>query len=133
MAKLYCHVYGRIKTGFGLVIGFIDHLLVVSTINYNTVTDVHATKHSTLISSVYLHYPSRNYNTVAIKVSLNHTLPILLYYSTYNIFKSHVKFSQADFLYPCILFELTACLLVRVLLLLLLLVTALYALGLSLT
>jgi hypothetical protein len=33
------------------------------------------------------------------KVSLNCTLPISLCYSTHKVFKSHVKSSQADFLY----------------------------------
>jgi hypothetical protein len=51
----YCHVYSWLKTGFGLAIGFIDHLQVVTTNKYNTVTDFHTTKHFTLIPSVYLH------------------------------------------------------------------------------
>jgi hypothetical protein len=34
---------------FGLVIGFINHLQVVTTTKYNTVTDFHTTNHSTLI------------------------------------------------------------------------------------
>jgi hypothetical protein len=98
-----------LKTGFGLVIGFINHLRVVTTNNYYTITDLHTTKHSTLLSSIYLHKSSRIYNTV----SLNHTLPISLSYSTHKIFKSHVKSSQADFLYSSVLLvpihsELTA-------------------------
>jgi hypothetical protein len=43
-----------------------------------------------------------------------------LHYTTHNSFKSHVKSPQADFLYSSVLIELTACLLVRVLLPLLL-------------
>jgi hypothetical protein len=31
------------ETGFGLVIGFINHSQVVTTINYNTVTNFHST------------------------------------------------------------------------------------------
>jgi hypothetical protein len=58
--------------------------------------------YSTLISSVYLHQSSRIYNTGTIKVSLNHTLPISLCYSTHKAFKSHVKFSQADRLYSSV-------------------------------
>jgi hypothetical protein len=46
------------ETGFGLVIGFINRLQVVTTNNYNTVPDLHATKHSTLIFSAYLHLSS---------------------------------------------------------------------------
>jgi hypothetical protein len=42
------------KTRFGLVIGFIDHLQDVSTINYYTLAALH-NLHSTLISSGYLH------------------------------------------------------------------------------
>jgi hypothetical protein len=75
-----------LKSDFGLVIGFTDQLQVVTTINCNNVPDFHSRKHSTLISSVYLHLPSRIYNTGTTKVSLNHTLPISLYYSTRKIF-----------------------------------------------
>jgi hypothetical protein len=45
-------------TGFGLVIGFINHSQIVTTINYNIVPDFYTTKHSTLIFSVYLHSSS---------------------------------------------------------------------------
>jgi hypothetical protein len=41
--------------GFGLVIEFIDHLHVATTIKYDVVSDFHTTEHSTLLSSVYLH------------------------------------------------------------------------------
>jgi hypothetical protein len=37
----YFQVSQTPKMGFGLVNGFIDHLQVVTTINYNTVTDLH--------------------------------------------------------------------------------------------
>jgi hypothetical protein len=43
------------KNGVRMVIGFIYNLQVLTTINYNIVPDFHTTKHSTLISSVYLH------------------------------------------------------------------------------
>jgi hypothetical protein len=46
---LLLHVWVRIGNWF------IGYLQVVTTNNYNTVTDFHTTKHSTLISSVYLH------------------------------------------------------------------------------
>jgi hypothetical protein len=32
----YCHVYQWLRRGFGLVIGFINNLQVVTTINYYT-------------------------------------------------------------------------------------------------
>jgi hypothetical protein len=51
----YSHVYQLLKMGFGLVIGFIGYLQVVTTTNYTTLTDFHTTKHSTLLSSVHLH------------------------------------------------------------------------------
>jgi hypothetical protein len=34
---LYCHVYGLLKMGFELVIGFINHFKVVTAINYYTI------------------------------------------------------------------------------------------------
>jgi hypothetical protein len=43
------------EDGFSFVTGFINHPQVVTTYNYNTVTDFHTTKHSMLLSSVYLH------------------------------------------------------------------------------
>jgi hypothetical protein len=104
---LYCHVSRELKTGFGLVIGFIGYLQVVTTNNYNIIADLHTTKHSTLLSSVYLHYFSRIYNTGTIKDSLNHT-PNTLHYSAHKVFRSHVKSSQADFLYSSVLLQLTA-------------------------
>jgi hypothetical protein len=36
--------------GFGLVNRFIDHLLVVTTSNYNSIADFHTTNHCTLSS-----------------------------------------------------------------------------------
>jgi hypothetical protein len=75
-------------SSFGLVIGFIDHLQVLTTSNYNTVADFHFTNHSTLIFSVYFHWSSLSIswqwtnNMETVKVSLNYTLTVLLYYST---------------------------------------------------
>jgi hypothetical protein len=37
----YCHVYGWLNKEFGLVIGFIDHLQVVTTINYYAIAALH--------------------------------------------------------------------------------------------
>jgi type IV secretory pathway TrbD component len=54
-AFLWRNVFQWLKTGFGLVIGFINHLQVVTTTKYNTITDFHTTNHSTLIFSVYFH------------------------------------------------------------------------------
>jgi hypothetical protein len=48
-----CHLYEWLETGFGSVIGFINHLQVETTTKYSTVTDFHTTDHSTLIFSVY--------------------------------------------------------------------------------
>jgi hypothetical protein len=46
--RIQCQVYQWRKTGFGLVVGFINHLQVVTTNNYYAVTDFHTLKHSTL-------------------------------------------------------------------------------------
>jgi hypothetical protein len=48
----YLNILSRVlvtKTGFGLVIGFINHLQVVTKINYNTVPDFYTTRHYTPI------------------------------------------------------------------------------------
>jgi hypothetical protein len=56
-------------------------------------------------------FPNRflatDFNTGTITV----TLQIPLHYSTYKVFKSHVKASQVDFLYSSVFLKLTACLL----------------------
>jgi hypothetical protein len=96
---MYCHESQWLRRRFGLVIGFIGYLQVVTTNNYNTVADLHNLQslHTNLLSLSAL--SSRIYNIGTIRVSLNRTLPISLCYSTHKVFKSHVKSSQADFLY----------------------------------
>jgi hypothetical protein len=49
---LCCHVYAWLKTGIGLVIGFINNLQIVTTNNYNTITDLHNLQslHTNLLS-----------------------------------------------------------------------------------
>jgi hypothetical protein len=41
MIRKYRHVYGWLKTGFGLIIGFINYLQIVTAINYYTIADLH--------------------------------------------------------------------------------------------
>jgi hypothetical protein len=98
-------------------------------------------KHSTLIMLVHFLWSSlsvswqRIYNTRTMKVSLNYTFPISMYYCIHKVFKSHVKFSQADFLYSSVFQKLTACLLAVLLQLsaiLLPLTTHSYSLGIML-
>jgi hypothetical protein len=55
VSTTYCHVFQCLKTGFGLVIGFINHLQVVTATKYNTVTDFHTTNHYTPIFYIYFH------------------------------------------------------------------------------
>jgi hypothetical protein len=100
MFYLYCHVSQWLRRGFGLVIGFIGYLQDVTTNNYNAIADLHNLQslHTNLLSPSALVFTDL-YKTGTIKVSLNHTLPISLCYSTHKVFKSHVKSSQADFLY----------------------------------
>jgi hypothetical protein len=104
-----CHVYHWLRRGFWSVIGFIEYLLVITTIMFYTIY-----YHSTPISSVCLHYSSPIYNTGTIKVSINYTLPIPLHYSTHKVFKSHMKSSQADLFNSSVLLvqicSLLACL-----------------------
>jgi hypothetical protein len=65
-----------------MVIGFINHLQVVTKTKYNIVTDFHTTNHSTLIFSVYFHWSSlsvswqRICNTLTVNKSSNHTLSL---------------------------------------------------------
>jgi hypothetical protein len=49
---IYCHVSQRLRRGFGLVIGFIGYLQVVTTNNYNTSADLHNLQslHTNLLS-----------------------------------------------------------------------------------
>jgi hypothetical protein len=54
----YWNILSRVtvtKTGLGLVIGFIDHLQVVTTINYYTIAALHNLQSLHTNSSVYLH------------------------------------------------------------------------------
>jgi hypothetical protein len=69
----YCHVNGLLKKGFGLVIVFIDHLQVVTTINYYKSLIYTINNHSTLISSFYLQYTSQIYNKRTTIASLNYS------------------------------------------------------------
>jgi hypothetical protein len=70
------------KDGILIVIGFINHLQVVTTTKYNTVTDFHTTNHSTLIFSVCFHQSplfvswQRIYNTLTVNKSSNHILSL---------------------------------------------------------
>jgi hypothetical protein len=50
--EIYCHVNQWLKTGFGLVIGFIDHLQVVTTISSYIITNLHNLQwlHTNLLS-----------------------------------------------------------------------------------
>jgi hypothetical protein len=51
----YYHVSQWLKMGSGLLIVLTGYVQAITTNNYNTVTDFHTTKHSTLISSVHMH------------------------------------------------------------------------------
>jgi hypothetical protein len=96
---LYCHMSPSLEAGLGSVIGFINHLQVVTTTKYNTVTDFHNTNHSTLIYSVYFHQSSlsvprqRIYNTLIVNKSSNHTLS--LHTSTTNFWSTTTQFSNS--------------------------------------
>jgi hypothetical protein len=76
----YCHVYQWLKTGFGLVIEFINNLRVVITNNYYTIADLHNLEslHTNLLSLFPLVFIVRS-------LALNYTLPISMYYSTCNV------------------------------------------------
>jgi hypothetical protein len=46
--KTFCHETEWVEAGCGLDIGFIDHLQVATTNNYNTIADFHTTNHYNL-------------------------------------------------------------------------------------
>jgi hypothetical protein len=60
-SNIYFHVSKWLTTGFGFIIGFIDHLQAVTTNNYNTIANFHTSKHFTRLFSVYLHINSSNH------------------------------------------------------------------------
>jgi hypothetical protein len=70
----------------------------------------------TIPLSVYFHWSplfvswQRIYKLGTVNVSINHTFPILMYYCTHKVLQSHVRSSQADFLYSSVLIQLTAIL-----------------------
>jgi hypothetical protein len=101
-------VYGLLKAGFRLVIGFIGYLHIVTEILITlllTFAPQSTPRYSLQSVCTSLH---GFITQELLKLILNHTLPIPLYYSTHKVFKSHVKSSQADFLYSSILLQLTA-------------------------
>jgi hypothetical protein len=66
---------------FGLDIGFIDHLQVVTTNNYDTITDFHTlsvTQHMLSQSAFTSCFLAAGFNTVTITASLNYTIQISL-------------------------------------------------------
>jgi hypothetical protein len=102
---MYCHVYQWLKTGHGLVIEFINHLQVVITINCYTTSDLHNLQslHTNLI---YFHCSSlsvswqRIYNTGNIKVPVNYTFSVSMYYSTCDVTISLLILLLTTLLFP---------------------------------
>jgi hypothetical protein len=69
LPKQYCHVSQWLKTGFGLVIAVINHLQVITTINYYATADLHNLQslHTNLFSLSALIVTDlwhRNYNSL---------------------------------------------------------------------
>jgi hypothetical protein len=69
--------------GFGLLIGYIDHLHVITTNNYNTNADFHTLPISpahdkSFQSALSRRFLATDFTTVTITVSLNYTLQISL-------------------------------------------------------
>jgi hypothetical protein len=50
--ELYCHAIQCLETGFGLVIGFIEHLQNVTTNNYDNLTELHTPKITVTIAHI---------------------------------------------------------------------------------
>jgi hypothetical protein len=85
---MHYHKFQWLKQGFELVIEFVNNLQVKTVITLLLIYTFY--NHFTLIFPVYFHQSSLSaswqwiYNTGTIEVSLNHTLPIPLYYSTHR-------------------------------------------------
>jgi hypothetical protein len=93
-------VFGWLWRGFGLVIGYINNLRVVTTINYYIIAALHSVQLlNTILFSLSVLLLTV-YNTGTISVSLNHTLQIL---HINKVFNSHAKSSQANLLYSSVL------------------------------
>jgi hypothetical protein len=52
-ALSFCHVYGWLRRGFGLVIAFINNLQVVTTINYYTIAALHNVRVQSLHTNLF--------------------------------------------------------------------------------
>jgi hypothetical protein len=78
----------HLKTPFRLLIGFINHLEVVTTVNYNTVTDLH-NLHS-------LHFNLFSLSAIVfIAHSLDHTLQIKPSICTINLHTANLLYSAS--------------------------------------
>jgi hypothetical protein len=87
------HVYQWLKTGYGLVNRFVRYSQVVSTSNYNTVTDFHNTNHSTLIFSVV---NTTSFYTHKITVTITHEITSSTSVNT-SPFQLPSEFSSTEF------------------------------------
>jgi hypothetical protein len=88
-----CKVLRATKiTGSSSMIGFISTLVTISlliTFKYSVIADLHThTRWSSPRTTVK--------TQELLRVSLNHTLPIPLHYSTHKAFKTYLKSSQVD-------------------------------------
>jgi hypothetical protein len=89
--SIYCHVFQWLKAWFELVIGFIDHLQVVTTIICNIVPDFQTTKYPMLISSqpistsLHCPFPGNGYKLHPPNVTVLQTY-----------IKSHTKYSNSS-------------------------------------
>jgi hypothetical protein len=80
---MYCHVAQLLGRGFGLVIGFIGYLQMVTTNNYYTIADLH--------------------NLQSLHTNL---LSLSALFRTHKVLKSRIKSSQADFFVLFLNYEL---------------------------
>jgi hypothetical protein len=71
---IYCHVYEWLQTGFGLVIGFVEHSQIYTTSKYNTIANSHTLHFTTTWTKSTLHFTTTRLSLLSL-LCLHQSLP----------------------------------------------------------